>query len=281
MQVPLGDTITPRFFVNDPATGGLSAADSTPTVNVTEDGGTAFTTGVTVNSVTDTVAAGEYEAVIVCSGANGYEQGKWYEVAGYATVDGTQSGFSICRFQVIAAQSVEGVPEVDVTHWIGTAAATPTTAGVPEVDLVLWRGAEPSALSSGLVQSLIIGLNAGVVSTIQSGLATAAALAVVDDFLDTEVAAILAAVDTEVSSIKTTVEALPSAAANATAVLAGEIHTGYSVARALRIIGGAVAGKATGAANNQTVFRFMDDSGDALTTVSDDDGNRSTATHGA
>lgn len=37
---------------------------------------------------------------------------------------------------------------------------------------------------------------------IQSGLATAAALATVDDFLDTEVAAILAAVDTEVAAIK-------------------------------------------------------------------------------
>lgn len=37
---------------------------------------------------------------------------------------------------------------------------------------------------------------------IQSGLATASALATVDDFLDTEVAAILAAVDTEVAAIK-------------------------------------------------------------------------------
>ncbi len=34
-----------------------------------------------------------------------------------------------------ATPTVAGVPEVDVTHWIGTAAATPTVAGVPEVDI--------------------------------------------------------------------------------------------------------------------------------------------------
>lgn len=39
-----------------------------------------------------------------------------------------------------ATPTVAGVPEVDVTHWIGTACATPTTAGVPEVDVTFWRG---------------------------------------------------------------------------------------------------------------------------------------------
>lgn len=37
--------------------------------------------------------------------------------------------------------SVAGVPEVDVTHWLGTAAATPTVAGVPEVDVTHVAGA--------------------------------------------------------------------------------------------------------------------------------------------
>lgn len=30
--------------------------------------------------------------------------------------------------------------QVDVIQWLGTAAATPTTAGVPEVDVTHWRG---------------------------------------------------------------------------------------------------------------------------------------------
>lgn len=45
------------------------------------------------------------------------------------------------------------------------------------------------------------GISATAVAEIQSGLATAAALDVVDNFLDTEIAAILAAVDTEVAAI--------------------------------------------------------------------------------
>ena len=39
-----------------------------------------------------------------------------------------------------ATPTVAGVPEVDVTHWIGTAAATPTVAGVPEVDITHFGG---------------------------------------------------------------------------------------------------------------------------------------------
>lgn len=78
-----------------------------------------------------------------------------------------------------------------------------------------------------------------------------------------------------------TASALPSAATTAAAVLAAEVHTGYSLSRCIKIIGGATGGKASGAANNQTIFRFLDDSGDAITTVTDDYGNRTTATHGS
>jgi hypothetical protein len=55
---------------------------------------------------------------------------------------------------------------------------------------------------------------ADVTTEIQSGLATAAALTVVDDFLDTEVAAILAAVDTEVAAIKAKTDSLTFTVAN-------------------------------------------------------------------
>lgn len=39
-----------------------------------------------------------------------------------------------------ATPTTAGVPEVDVTYWLGTAAATPTVAGVPEVDVTHWLG---------------------------------------------------------------------------------------------------------------------------------------------
>ncbi len=43
-----------------------------------------------------------------------------------------------------ATPTTAGVPEVDVTHWLGTAAATPTVAGVPEVDLTHVGGSTTS-----------------------------------------------------------------------------------------------------------------------------------------
>jgi hypothetical protein len=78
------------------------------------------------------------------------------------------------------------------------------------------------------------------------------------------------------TTLASAVAALPSAATIATAVLAATIHTGWSVARALRIIAGGVAGKLTG-----STFRYVDDSGDAITGTSDTDGNRTAATYGA
>jgi hypothetical protein len=39
-----------------------------------------------------------------------------------------------------ATPTTAGVPEVDVTFWLGTAAATPSVAGVPEVDVTHWIG---------------------------------------------------------------------------------------------------------------------------------------------
>lgn len=78
------------------------------------------------------------------------------------------------------------------------------------------------------------------------------------------------------TTILANIAALPSASTIATAVLAATIHTGWSVARALRIIGGAVAGKFNGSA-----FRYLDDSGDAVTATSDTDGKRTAATYGA
>lgn len=51
-------------------------------------------------------------------------------------------------------------------------------------------------------------LSAGGVTAVQSGLATQASVNTIDDFLDTEVAAILAAVDTEVAAIKDKTDSL-------------------------------------------------------------------------
>ena len=69
-------------------------------------------------------------------------------------------------------------------------------------------------LASGAITAAVIATNAidadaiaaDAVTELQNGLATAAALDAVDNFMDTEVAAILAAVDTEVAAIKAKTE---------------------------------------------------------------------------
>lgn len=67
-----------------------------------------------------------------------------------------------------------------------------------------------------------LGMASANLDTQIATLATAAALAVVDDFLDTEVAAILAAVDTEIGTLQTSVNDLPTNAELATALAAAD-----------------------------------------------------------
>jgi hypothetical protein len=97
-----------------------------------------------------------------------------------ATVDTwttTPSGTITYKVFGTPPASATSVPAVNVTQWLGTACATPTTAGVPEVDVTHCSGSA------------------------QATIATQASVNTIDDFLDTEVAAILAAVDTEVAAI--------------------------------------------------------------------------------
>lgn len=78
---------------------------------------------------------------------------------------------------VPAGGSTSLPPAVNVTQWSGTAVATPSVAGVPEVDVTHCTGAA------------------------QATIATQASVDTIDNFLDTEMAAVLAAVDTEVAAI--------------------------------------------------------------------------------
>jgi len=95
------------------------------------------------------------------------------------------------------------VLDASVTQWLGTAAATPTVAGVPEVDLTHVAGATTnvSALATNVDAILTDTAVIGTTGQGLTSLATQASVTTIDDFLDTEVAAILAAVDTEVAAI--------------------------------------------------------------------------------
>lgn len=93
----------------------------------------------------------------------------------------------------------------------------------------------PAALVSGRIDASVGAMAANVMTAaaaaadltteLQSGLATAAALDAVDNFLDTEVAAILAAVDTEVAAIKAVTDLLPDAGALSSLATQASVNT--------------------------------------------------------
>jgi hypothetical protein len=74
---------------------------------------------------------------------------------------------SVANFgSTTVAPTVAGVPEVDVTHWLGTAAATPTVAGVPEVDVTHWIGtAAATPTVAGVPEVDITHISGSAVST--------------------------------------------------------------------------------------------------------------------
>jgi hypothetical protein len=94
----------------------------------------------------------------------------------------------VAHFMVVTANWYDSmcstdVLDVSVTQWLGTAAATPSVAGVPEVDLTHVAGATTN------VAALATNVDAILTDT---GTTLDTKLNTIDDFLDTEIAAILA-----------------------------------------------------------------------------------------
>lgn len=90
--------------------------------------------------------------------ASFYTTGAWFHVVVSAiTVDAQTVSFIAAAFRIVAAESSAGVPKADVSHWLGTATATPTVAGVPEVDLTHVAGAttDVSALATNVAAILV------------------------------------------------------------------------------------------------------------------------------
>jgi len=95
----------------------------------------------------------------------------------------TPSGTITYKIFATPPASATAVPDVNVTKWLGTACATPTVAGVPEVDLTHVAGATTN------VSALATNVDAILTDT---GTTLDGKLNTIDDFLDTEIAAILA-----------------------------------------------------------------------------------------
>lgn len=196
---------------------------SIPIVNIIENGtmqaGSAAGTAVlrSATSFVDDLIIG---ATIIVTGGTGAGQSRiiydWVSTTDTASIspNWTTTPDNTSTYLVIptppASTNSATLPAVNLTSWNGTAVATPDTAGYPKVTIKDGTGAGEIALTSGAIDTVtavttVNGLAANVITAaataadftteIQSGLATAAALDAVDNFLDTEIAAILALLD--------------------------------------------------------------------------------------
>jgi hypothetical protein len=179
----------------------------------------------------------------------------------------------------------------------------------------------PAALVSGRMDVSVGAMAANVMTAaaaaadltteLQSGLATAAALTTVAGYIDTEVASILAAVDTEIGTLQTTLNTVagyvdtevaaikaktdlipaapaavgdvPTAAQNAAGLLdlAAGVETGLTLRQTLRLMAAVMVGKVSGAGTGTEVFRDVNDTKARVTATVDLDGNRTAITRDA
>lgn len=234
--------------------------------------------------------AGDYRADIVQVGGTN------------VTASSGRMEVNTTHFNGTAATASGGRPEVNTTHFGGSSLTQ--SGGRPEVNTTHAAG---TAWGSGAITAGAIAGNAftaakfasDVTTELQAGLATSSEISTVsgkidtiDDFLDTEVAAILAAVDTEVAAIKAKTDNLPASPAatgdiptanqNADALLdrAAGVETSWTLRQAMRVVLAVLAGKSSGHGTSTVVYRDMADSKDRVSaTVSS--GNRSAVTRDA
>lgn len=135
----IDDYLTFTCNTHNATTGAATDADSAPAYRVYEDEtATPVLTG-TMALLDGSNTAGFYSEQIQITAANGFERGKCYNIyisAAVSSVTGTlthcfQVGAAVdvgwWKTGVVATPSVTGVPEVDVTHWLGSAASAQAT----------------------------------------------------------------------------------------------------------------------------------------------------------
>lgn len=111
MDIPLDEVVYFDIVTHNPTTGGISAADSTPTFDVYEEASDTGMLGST-NFTVRTALTGSYRGTFTASAANGFEAGKWYSVIATATVASTQAKKVCLGFRLAIAETTVGSPNV-------------------------------------------------------------------------------------------------------------------------------------------------------------------------
>jgi hypothetical protein len=213
-DITIGETFDVKFTTTEPDTGAPSTLAGTPVVSAyVGNSTTQLTAGITLTVDFDGVT-GLHNVRVVATVGNGYAAGTDVAlVITTGTVDGNSAvGYVIEQFTIGrgAAFTRLGAP-AGASAAADIAAIKTETASI-QTDTNDIQARLPAALVSGRIDASVGAMAANVMTAaaaaadltteLQSGLATAANLATVAGYLDTEIAAILAAVDTEVADIK-------------------------------------------------------------------------------
>lgn len=288
----VGETRDFYFTTRRFTTGAPFALAGTPVISAYEDNGTTqITAGITLTADFDSVT-GLNHVRVVASGANGFEAGKSYA---FVITTGTVDSVSVVG-EVVGQCTIER----DASHTrIGAAGAGLTAlasqASVNTIDdfldteiaaILALLDTEIAAILADTNELQTDWVNGGRLDLILDARASQTSVDTIDNFLDTEIAAILAAVDTEIASILadtgTDGVVLSSATANqiADALLdrASGVETSFTLRQAMRLILAASAGKLSGAATTTVSIRDVNDTANRIVATVDADGNRSAVT---
>lgn len=271
-----GITGYPKVDVHAFAGTAATASGGRPEVNATHFAGTAYATALAaeVDAVWDEALSGHATA-----GTSGKA------VSDILTDTGTDIPATLTTIagyidtEVAAIKAVtdnlpnSGALTTITTHLTDIKGAT-FSGATDSLEAIRDRGDAAWITATGFSTLDAAGVRAAV------GLASAnldTQLTAIDDYLDTEVAAIKAKTDL-IPASPAAVSDIPSAATIASTVLAAGDIDGYSLEGSLKLIGAATAGKLSGAATTTVTIRAMDDSKARITATVDADGNRSAVT---
>lgn len=243
-SLPINLVVYFDVFTHDPDTGNIHDADSVPTFDVFKDGSS--TPILAAQTTTKrTGYTGDYMGTMTLSVANGFAVGSSFNIASIGIVTGSVSGSPITakklamQFRCVPAESVSGVPLVDVKAILGTALTE--TAG---------------QLAGGFKKFFNIATPASTMDALTL-VATATALTTNND---------------------KTGYALTSSERNATADAlldrAAGVETGFTLRQALRLVLSSVVAKLSGAATTSVAIRDINDTKDRITATVDANGNR-------
>lgn len=181
----------------------------------------------------------------------------YFVVVSAVTVDSQTVNFVACSFSIenrsitanvtkwlgtaAATPTTAGVPEIDVTHWNGTAVASPATAGYPAVTLKVGTGTGEVNLASGKAPATIA---AGDIANSAITAASIAADAITDAKVASDVT--IASVTGAVGSVTGAVGSVTGAVGSVTGNVGGNVTGSVgSVVGAVGSVTGAV-GSVTG-----------------------------------